>query len=228
MMTLGEMMGGGIPRYIWFNETSRKGGVMGMFNGISVFPQEGYYEYIEHGKTYLCQLTEHTGRSHHYTAIPIHELTKDNLPELGREVMESLVEHIYRMDPTHFDSLITEKTLRDAQDKAIRAAKEKMVVLKRENERLKKELEASTASSPAGTIPMKTEDVYEDEHLEDRYYSVRVNLAGDMVMLVKDDGGTIDGHGHSVDLAPIKKILGTENVHGEYCQKYGGVVFTKA
>ena len=206
---------------------------MGSYKGLSVFAADGYRESILEGKTYYCRL-EKKNNARFFHATPMYELTLDKIMEEDPDSIMKIAEFIYEQDRPRFDSAISAIQVREIQEAAGQKYVDKINRLEKDNERLEKELK-SREKMPVATAAVANiiddhidGDKFYSSKLEDRYYSARLNKRRDRVLLVKDDDGEYGGHGKCVDIAPFKKILKTENIRGEYCQKYGGVVFTKA
>ena len=228
MRTVGENMGEDPVDYIWFNETSKRGATMGKFRGLAVFAENGYHESILPNHTYLCTLSK---KGNVYNAIPLQELTAESIAEEKGELMESMCEHLYRIAPEKFDSFITAAQIRNIREEEREKVSKDVEFLRKENNRLKEEMATMVhpVEVPVGDIPDGFEGIrggrYYSQRL-DGYYSIRVSYRKSEALLVEDDDGQINGCGGMIDLAEIHKLLG-KDIRGEYCDLYGGVLFTK-
>ena len=233
MTDIGEMLGIDDRSFIYFGEISNQGNPMGSYKGMSVFAADGYRESIREGRTYYCSL-EKKNNARFFHAKPLFELTLDRIIEDDPDSITKIAEIIYDQDRPRFDSIISAKQMREIQEEAEQKYKDKISRLERDNERLEKELKSkekmpAAMTAVANNIDDHIEgDRFYSSRLEDKYYSARLNKRGDRLLLIKSDDGEYGGHGKCVDITPFKKILKTENIRGEYCQKYGGVVFFRA
>jgi len=233
MTSLGELYGDCEKDFIFFEEESKRGDPMGFYKGCSVFAANGYKKTIQRGKTYYCKLEKNTGSSQHYNAIPEYELTLEKIMEEKPDCIDRIALAIYNMDPNKFDSRISAVQIREIEDRAKQKQADRINRLEKDNERLTNELKARDNES---TITMKAAgekydhldgDMFYSGKLEEKYYSARVDLRKDRILLIKDENGKYGGHGGCIDISPFKKMLDTSDVKVEYCDKYSGVVISK-
>lgn len=236
MTSIGDILGDDPVDFVWFNETSKRGGVMGKFRGLAVFAADGYHESILKGHTYLCSMSK---KGNVYNARPIYEITPESLAEEMPDLLESMCEHLYRIAPEQFDSAITATQIRMIREEERERVSKDRDYLRKENERLREEnsrLREEAKSVPKARpteiedAPADFEGIRDDMFVSPRldgYYSLRISWRGSEVLLVRDDDGPINGCGGCVDLTKVRTLLGND-IHGEYCDRYDGVLFTRA
>ena len=230
-MKLCEQYGEKLTAFILFNEVSKQNNPMGQYNRLAVFPQWGFESTIRQGGTYLCELEK---KGNTYSARPMMELTPSNLSECFPDLVEDMYESFYRMDPERFHSAVTAADIRRIREEEEEKVSKKLKFLEKEVERLKAEQKTKPASvDPAESIVDRTfegvrDGFYYSPHIGGGYYSLRISYRGSEVLLVEDADGELNGCGGAVDLKRVCSLLDNENVKGEYCPKYGGIVFTKA
>ena len=238
MTTVAETMGiDDCCDFVLFNEYSGRNNPMGNYRNKSVFAADGYREAIQYGHAYYCKLinNDNKKKGQFYNAIPIYELTIERIMEEYPDLIPQIAEFIYNQDRTKFDSEISAIQMREIKEEAVQKYVKKINRLEKDNERLQKELSTHNENiQKEQVLIMSTEtsehldgNMFYSDKLEDRYYSVRLNIRKDMALLMKDDNGQFGGHGHSMDISDIVKMLGAKKVKTEYCHKYRGVVITK-
>lgn len=209
-----------------FDELSDRGNPMGRYHGTLVFASPDYFEKIKHGKTYYCQLSR--GKGQFYNAVPLFEISLDRVMDENPELFSKIAMYLYQSNPSMFDSRISAVQMADIKRSVEERYAEKINYLEKDNERLKKELESSD-KIVAQDMPIKSvegirDGMYYSDMLKDRYYSARINARKDCVLLVEDDNGAYGGHNGCICINDIKDMLGGE-IKGEYCDRYGGIVF---
>ena len=217
--------------FINFCEISRRREPMGRYHNLSVFAAEGYWKVIEFGKTYLCSL-EH-GSAQNYFATPIKEVTLDKVLEENPEAITRIATYLYDLDRSKFDTEISAVQMREIRNEIEQKYREKISRLEKDNERLSEELKVRpeksvpAAAEPAAVPDLPNDSIFRSEKIENRYYSPRINIRRDRILLLKDDNGRYWGHDNCIDLAPFKELLGVSDVKAEYCKKYSGIVISK-
>ena len=234
MMSLGDFMGGGEEyALIFFNETSRKGNPMGRYNNMSVFAADGYRETIKQGSSFYCRMIPSDKSGQFYNAIPVKELTLREVLENEKDLISKIASYLYELDHSQFDQAITAVQLREIEERAESKSVDKINRLEKEVERLTKELNSRDMNKSIISVPDREfqdyldGDIFYSKELKDQYYSARINRRGDMTLLVKDKNGEYGGYGKSIDLSPLKKMMGAKEIKAEYCHRYDGIVVTK-
>ena len=231
MTTINDMYGAAEEEIISFSEKSKQGNPMGKFRTLSVFAADGHREAIKQGKAYYCKLTK--GNGNFYNAVPLFELSLDRVMEENPKLVERFANILYQSNPSAFDSMISATQIADAKKEAEEKYARKINFLEKDNERLKHELEESkripvqTFRGSDDVVEGMREGMYYSNRLGECYYSARINMRKDRILLIKDENGAYGGHGKCIDISEFKKMLDADDVKGEYCEKYNGIIFTK-